>query len=346
MTQIELTSNLHTAESPIEAAITNSQVWLDLLARVYGYSSVQLFARDTAGQTTGYLPLCLIQSALTGRRLVALPFADYCPLLALDEASAHDLVNQAVSLARERRARYLELRAGENALLSARPDLALSDLYVRWTLPLSPNPDNVWATLRKPIQHQVKKSRKLGVTIRVAERKEDMAAYYHLHLLTRCKKHGMPAQPLRYFYELWDTFEAAKSMQLLLAEYEGQVIAGMVLLSSGGTIRYAYGASHERYLHLAPNNLLLWTAITLGCGQGYSTFDLGRTARDNEGLMEFKRRWGATQESLPYYYFPHVEGLVSTSEQSLKFRLLTSCWKRLPTGIAGPVGGYFYRHMG
>ena len=120
----------------------------------------------------------------------------------------------------------------------------------------------------------------------------------------------------------------------------------MVLLSSETSIRYAYGASDERYLHLAPNNLLMWTAITLGCTQRYETFDLGRTARDNQGLMEFKRRWGAIQEPLPYYYYPHVEGLASTSEQSLKFRMLTACWKRLPLGVAAPLGGYLYKHLG
>ena len=45
------------------------------------------------------LPLCLMKSPLTGKRLVGLPFSDLCPLLAEDEASATDLINQAISLA-------------------------------------------------------------------------------------------------------------------------------------------------------------------------------------------------------------------------------------------------------
>ena len=344
MAQLNLTGN--SWGSTVETAIATSQVWLNLLERVYGYKQFQLFSYDADGQIVGYLPLSLIQSSLTGQRLVALPFKDYCPLLAVDMVSMHDLVDQGISLAKELRARYLELRAGIDAPLSTRSDLAVNGLYVRWLLPLSDNPDSVWASLRKPVQHQVKKSSRLGVTIRIADRREDMAAYYHLHLLTRCKKHGMPTQPQRYFYALWDTFAASGAMRLLLAEYQGRAIAGMVLFASGNTICYVYGASDERYLHLAPNNLLLWKSIELGSTQGYTTFDLGRTAHDNAGLMEFKRRWGATMEPLPYYYFPRVDGLASTSEKSLKFRLLTTCWKRLPTRIAGPLGGYFYRHMG
>ena len=322
------------------------QSWLDLITELYGYTIIPLTTTDADGKITGFLPLCSIQSPLTGRRLVALPFSDYCPLLAADEVSAGALIDQAVSLARQQKAKYLELRTGDNSLLAGRTDLVRGDLYVRWLISLADDTDVVWSGLRKPIQRQVKKSQKLGVQVRLAQSREEVAHYYRLHLQTRTKKHGMPAQPQQYFYRLWDVFAASKAMQLLLAEYQGTVIAGMILIASGTTLRYAYGASDERFLHLAPNDLLMWTALQLGCAQGYQTFDLGRTARDNEGLMEFKRRWGATQEPLPYYYYPHVEGLASTSEHSLKFRLLTSCWKKLPLPVAGSLGGYIYRHMG
>jgi lipid II:glycine glycyltransferase (peptidoglycan interpeptide bridge formation enzyme) len=120
----------------------------------------------------------------------------------------------------------------------------------------------------------------------------------------------------------------------------------MVLIASGSTVRYAYGASDERYLQLAPNNLLLWEAIEWACSQGYQTLDLGRTARDNAGLMAFKRSWGAVEEPLPYYYAPRVAGLAATSEQSRKFRMLTACWRRLPLPVADALGGVLYKHLG
>jgi len=277
---------------------------------------------------------------------VALPFSDYCPLLATDDAIASNLIDQAMHLAQRQKVKYLELRTGVNDLLSRHPDLVEANLYVRWLLPLTPDPDALWSGLRKPVQRQIKKSQGLGVQVHIAKRREDMAHYYRLHLYTRSKKHGMPAQPQCFFFGLWDAFAANGSMQLLLAEYQRIIIAGMILLASGTTVRYAYGASDESYLSLAPNNLLMWTAITWSCSQGYSTLDLGRTALDNKGLMEFKRRWGAVMEPLPYYYYPDVAGLTATSESSLKSRLLTACWKRLPSPIVGSLGGYLYRHLG
>ena len=321
--------------------------WFDLISKLYGYTFIPLTTRGAQGEITGFLPLCYMQSPLTGRRLVSLPFSDICPLLAADETDANTLIDQAIALAKERKVKYLELRTGVNEALARRQDLVEENqLYARWLMPLSTDPDSIWSSLRKPVQHQVKKSQKLGVQARIAENREDMEHYYRLHLQTRSKKHGMPAQPEGYFLGLWDAFAASGSVQLLLAEYEGTVIAGMVLLASGSTIRYAYGASDEQFLKLAPNNLLMWTAIKLGCANGYQTLDMGRTSRDNEGLMEFKRRWGAIQEPLPYYYYPQVAGLASTSEDSWKFRLLTTCWRKLPLAVAGSLGGKLYKHLG
>ncbi len=323
-----------------------SRAWLDLITELYGYSITPITTTNAAGEITGFLPLCSVQSPLTGRRLVSLPFSDLCPLLAKDEASANMLIDQAVELARKQKVKYLELRTGINEVLAKRLDLVEGNLYVRWLMPLSSNPDTIWAGLRKPVQHQIKKSQKLGVQVLVAQHREEIEHYYCLHFQTRARKHGMPSQPRSYFYNLWDAFASNGVMQLLLAEYQGVVIAGMILMATGSTIRYAYGASDERYLNLAPNNLLMWTAIKIGCEQGYQTFDMGRTARDNDGLMEFKRRWGAIQEPLPYYYYPQMAGLASTSESSWKFRMLTSSWKRLPLQVADPLGGYLYKHLG
>ncbi len=323
-----------------------NEAWFDLVTKLYRYTAIPLTTTNAAGKVTGFLPLCSMHSPLTGKRLVSLPFSDHCPLLAEDEDSANNLIDQAIQLAHEQKVRYLELRPGVNEVMPGRSELVEGNLYVRWLISLTANPDAVWRGLRKPIQHQIKKSQKLGVQVRLAQNREDVAHYYRLHLQNRCKKHGMPTQPQRFFYELWDAFAASGKMQVLLAEYDGNVVAGMILLASGSTVRYAYGASDGDYLHLAPNNLLLWTAITWGCTQGYQTFDLGRTAHDNEGLMEFKRRWGAIKEPLPYYYYPYMKGLSTTSEQSPKFRLLTACWRKLPLQIAGPLGGQLYKHLG
>ena len=323
-----------------------TSAWLDLITEIYGYSLIQLTCTNASGHVTGFLPLSLIHSPVTGRRLISLPFSDHCPLLAADEASANDLVDRAIRLAQEKRVKYLELRAGVNDVLTTRTDLVAGDLYVRWLKPLVADTDTVWRSIHKSVRGSVKKAQRRHVQVYMAENRESMEHYYRLHLLTRSKKHGMPAQSRRYFFKLWDAFAPSGALRLWLAEHQGTVVAAAISLASGTTVRWAYNSSDERYLSLAPNHLLIWSTITWACANGYSIFDMGRTARDNRGLMDFKRRWGATMEPLAYYYYPRMAGLVATSEESWKYRLLTGCWRRLPLQVAAPLGGYLYKHLG
>lgn len=349
MLQLPLATDCSTdlLQKQMVESIYHSREWYYLITKLYGYELIPLTTTDTNGLISGYLPLFFIQSPLTGRRLVSLPFSDYCPLLAADEASANRLVDQAIEVARKREVKYLELRTGRNQTLARRRELVEeSQLYVKWLVSLAPDPESIWPHLRKSVKQMVNKSKRLDVQVRIAQNCQDIEHYYRLHLQTRCKKHGMPAQPRAFFYSLWDAFEASGSMRLLLAEYQGMVIAGTILLASGSTLRYAYSASDQRYLNLAPNNLLVWKSIEFGCENGFQTLDLGRTSRNNEGLMGFKRRWGAIEEPLHYYYYPRVAGLTSTAENSWKFRMLTSLWRRLPLSVMSMLGGLVYKHLG
>jgi FemAB-related protein (PEP-CTERM system-associated) len=320
--------------------------WLDLITELYGSSILPLTSTNASGQVTGYLPLCFIQSPVTGRRLVSLPFSDHCPLLAADEASANDLVDQAIRLAQEKRVRYLELRTGVNDVLAKRTDLVAGDLYVRWLKPLVVDTDTIWRSIHRSVRQRVKKAQRRHVQVQMAESRKSMEHYYRLHLLTRSKKHGMPAQSRRYFFGLWDAFAPSGALRLWLAEHQGIVVAAAISLASGTTVRWAYNSSDEHYLSLAPNHLLIWSTITWACANGFSTLDLGRTARDNHGLMDFKRSWGTIMEPLAYYYYPRMAGLVATSEKSWKYRLLTACWRRLPLQVAAPLGDALYKHLG
>lgn len=327
-------------------SIYYSQEWHDLITRLYGYTFIPLTVKNGLGQLAGFLPLCCMRSAITGPHLVSFPFSDQCPLLAESDEIAHALLDRAAELAKETKVRYLELRTGQNALLSHRPDFVEGKLYSTWKTPLYSDPDIIWSRLRKAVRNRVKKARKSGVEIRFAEHRDDILKYYRLHLQTRSKKHGMPSQPKRYFLELWETFAPSGSLRVILAEYKRTIVAGSILLCSGQTARFLYGASDVDHLSLAPNNLLTWETIAWCCRQGYQALVHGRTARANTGLMEFNRHWAAIEEPLPYYYYPGKAGLAAISEDSRRYKLLTSCWRRLPLSLSGPLGGYFYRHLG
>lgn len=320
--------------------------WIDVLTSIYGYTFYPLTVTQSDGRMTGYLPLCYMQSPLTGKRLVSLPFSDHCPLLAEDEASANALIDQALQLSREKRVCYLELRAGKDERLAKRSDLTSGKLYANWLVRLEENEEKVLSRLRQGARRKLKRALSQGVKVRLAESREDMREYYRLHLLTRTKKHGMPSQPLNYFLRLWDSFGANGKIHVEMAEYQGKIIAAHITAFYGKNARYMYGASDERYHELGAGYLLTWESIAWGCKHGFEVLDLGRTAYTSAGLIQYKRSWGALEDPCPYYYYPEIQGLASTSEESHKYKLLTSCWRRLPLQLSAPLGGYLYRHLG
>lgn len=320
--------------------------WLDLISSLYGYRIMHLVAHDDAGQLAGYLPLASVNSALTGRRVVGLPFTDYAPMLASNAEAANELIEQAIHLTKLERARYLELRTGRDPLLAAREDLTASELYVRFLLPLEKDPERLLAKMRPRMRSQIRQAAREGLSVRWGYQRRDMRLFYQLHLQTRTLKHGMPAQPFDYFLGLWDTFAASGQVRLLLTEYHGKCIAAAILLLAGGIVRPNYVATDQRYLELNATRVMEWEAIKWACESGFDVWDFGRTARDNEGLRQYKRAWGSIEEDLVYYYHPHVSGLAATSERSRKYELITTTWRHLPLGTAATLGGRLYRHLG
>src|SRR5262249_40367842 len=161
-----------------------------------------------------------------------LPFADYCPLLAADDTCVESLIDQAIRLAQDIGVKYLELRVGNSSTLAKYPGLVAGNLYVQWLKPLMTDPAALWSSINISVRDKIKKARRLGVQTRMAQYREEVEHYYHLHLVTRSKKHGMPTQSRHYFYALWDAFVHSGNMQIWLAEYEGVVVASAITFTS------------------------------------------------------------------------------------------------------------------
>jgi predicted N-acyltransferase len=167
-------------------------------------------------------------------------------------------------------------------------------------------------------------------------------AYYELQLETR-RRHGVPAQPWRFFKLFGERLVKNGYSSILLAYQAGRCIAGLVLLHWNQTIICKYAASREETMILRPNNLLFWTAIQWGCENGYKVFDFGRSDLDNPGLCRFKRGWGAEETMLTYQ-------VISTKpEKQVSGKLLKvvrPVIRRSPRWVCQMAGELFYKFSG
>src|SRR5579863_4597345 len=90
--------------------------WLEALRRTYGYQPFVLTTSEPDGELQNGVVFCRINSRLTGRRWVSLPFSDHCEPL-LDGAQDFEQVLAWLESAAEREElKYIEIRPANTTL--------------------------------------------------------------------------------------------------------------------------------------------------------------------------------------------------------------------------------------
>ena len=74
-----------------QASVFHGRGWLEALWRTYGYEPVVYSTDSPSGELTNGVVLCRVNSWLTGRRLVSLPFTDHCEPLVQDASDRTSL---------------------------------------------------------------------------------------------------------------------------------------------------------------------------------------------------------------------------------------------------------------
>jgi CelD/BcsL family acetyltransferase involved in cellulose biosynthesis len=270
--------------------------WAGLVARCYGYRVFVLAHTDAEGRIDAGLPVVELRPPIGPRRWVSLPFTDQCAPLDRPGARWTELMGELDDARREAGMSSLEVRSQLEG-----PQAHMGDVGVTHSLTLDPDPDVLTRRFKRPsVRRQIRNATRDGVEVR----REDSAAaltetFYRLHLQTR-RRLGVPVQPRRYFELLWSEVIEPGLGFVLVAYAQDAPIASAVFLAWNGTVSYKYGASDASAWHLRPNHLLMWTAISWGCRNGFRTFDFGRSDLTSKGLREFKDSWGSQEAPLVY----------------------------------------------
>lgn len=325
------------ASNSPQANIFHHPAWLKVLAACYGYRPFILAIRDTNGAVAAGLPMMDVSSPITGRRWVSLPFTDYCQPLYRDAAALELLTRQIV-------ARYLDGQTPRVEIrweLPAHASLQSSTRFAKHTLALDADAEQVKKCFHRTQRQNIGTAEKKGVRIEWAANEEQLRKFYRLQLCTR-RRQGVPVQPWRFFDLLWREVIQPGRGFILLAYKDDECLAGGVFLHWQQTLIYKYAASAETGQELRPNNLLTWTAIQWACEHGFKSFCFGRSALDNEGLLTFKRRWGAEENPLVYSLLART----TPSEGHAMMDTLGTVIRKSPLWVCRLTGELLYRHVG
>jgi hypothetical protein len=323
-------------QSSDQTTFFHTSAWARVLSESYGYSPLYFIAID-GGLLTGLVAVMDVKSFLTGNRGVSLPFSDECQPIAKDQETFEKLFNELIAFGRRTGWKYIEIRGGDDFL----PNAPSSADYCVHTLELGSDEGIVSQRFKSNIRRNINKAEKEGVTVAINRSREAVAAFYRLHCGTR-RYHGLPPQPWPSFEKIYEYIILAGKGFVALAEYQKRCIAGAVYTIFRDQAIYKYGASDRNYLSLRGNNLVMWAAIRWCCRNGIRSLNLGRTASGNQGLLQFKRAWGTTEERLEYRKFVFREDMFVERESNS--RSYYSIFRVMPIPLLRLVGNLLYRH--
>jgi peptidoglycan pentaglycine glycine transferase (the first glycine) len=152
------------------------------------------------------------------------------------------------------------------------------------------------AAMKPKTRYNIGLAGRRGVEIH-AGGEPDLPAFYYLYRET-ARRDGFLIRPPAYYLDVWTQFLLNGWARLLLAEVDGEVVAGLMLFLFGRTAWYMYGASSDRQRHLMPNALLQWEAIRVARRLGCAWYDMwGAPDRFDEGdamwgVYRFKTGFG------------------------------------------------------
>ena len=164
--------------------------------------------------------------------------------------------------------------------------------------------EKILADMKSKWRYNIRLAERKGVTVRVGTA-NDVPSFYQLLQVTG-KRDGFAIHSADYYRVAYELFAANDCARLLVAEFQGQALAAILVTAIGHEAIYLYGASSDEHRELMPNHALHWAAIQWAKSCGCSRYDLWGIAdtawaevnqeTDEEklphGLYRFKQGFG------------------------------------------------------
>ena len=295
--------------------------WKRVIEQAFGWRTFYLFA-EHIGKISGILPLVWLKSRFFGNLLCSLPFFSEAGLLA-DTAEAREaLLTEAIRLARDVKAEYIELRhRGESPV-----SWPAKTKKVTLECDVFPDPEENMRHLSTKMRTNVRRSLKLGLEAKFG-REEFLGDFYHVFCL-KMRELGTPVYSRRFFDAILENFP--NESFICRVRHQGQTVAAGFLTGWRGMMEANWSASSPRAMNLRPNMFLFWQMLCFAGQKGYQIFDFGRSSIGS-GTYEFKQQWNT--RIIPM----HWNSWTASGEKGLelnpdnpRYRAAIWTWQRMP----------------
>ncbi|MCO6450297.1 MAG: peptidoglycan bridge formation glycyltransferase FemA/FemB family protein [Caldilineales bacterium] len=138
-------------------------------------------------------------------------------------------------------------------------------------LDLQPDEETLLADMKQKWRYNIRLAGRKGVAIRQGD-ESDLATFCRLMESTG-ERNEFGVHSPAYFQRFWQAFAPGGRTALLLAEHEGEALAGLIVTHLAGKAYYLYGASGNEKRQLMPSHLLQWETMRWAKAQNCTAYD-------------------------------------------------------------------------
>lgn len=291
------------------------------------------------------MPLYEVRSWILGNRLVSSPYSNWCDPLVSSDEQLELLLAEARKLGDSLGVKRIEIKCRATRRENLPEGWRVHDAWKLHTTQLNQTEKDLWAKLsRTAVRLLIRKAEKRGIEVAIETNATATREFYDVFLETR-RNLGLPAIPYRYFESLRSSL-SDESGVLFVARKSGEMLGAVWLLKGPREAHLEFAASGTGATKSGTMQLLYWRAMQYAQKKACKEFSFGRTAKDSQGLLVYKRRWNTTEEDLFL--------LISDGNKKSKPSRLRAIGKRffhraqqvLPRPIYRRLGSFMYRHWG
>lgn len=175
------------------ASVFHTMPWLEALRRTYGYKPVACTTSAPESELRNALLFCEVDSWITGRRLVSVPFSDHCEPLVDKLQDLDCMLRNLETYCQSRGWRYVELRPS-NGLLGVSPQSGFqpSQKYYLHTVDLRPGEQELLRRLQTSMRYRIRRAEREGLHCEKGRSEALLDNLYRLSVMTRQRRSPKP----------------------------------------------------------------------------------------------------------------------------------------------------------
>jgi hypothetical protein len=170
------------------------------------------------------------------------------------------------------------------------------------------------ATIESSARRNVRKAHRLGVV--AATDAGEMDALCRIHRANMAEIGGLAKHP-SFFGAVARHFRAGDEYDVYVARLDGEIVAALLVFWFGGVAEYFTPATDHDHRWAQPLAAILDRALADAVERGCTWWNWGGSWLTQEGVLRFKRKWGARERRYRYFVKLNDRSLLDESPSSL-----------------------------